>query len=353
MNRWRWSTTWTELDRRLAALVGPVDHEVGAVDVHPFPAGLGDADEPAPGLDGRFNLRPHMLPLIGICEVEFFVVRLEAKVQSDPCRHTPHPRGRRLLSVCLAARVRFPSARDRCRAASRYPAFVSETYDRPPALRDATVAIAYQRWLVENELSDSDAAAWRFAAEMGQVSLTSETPQRGRPWSVTALIATASAVVMLALIVTSVVSVLTAHHWTKVTEPEQTEIVQVPSGTWHVSLGSKDVCVVKQPYADCISAWVNEWNGACADRTLDTSSIALCDSYYDTIQEMRTNQAADPWLIVGEGSTESQLLRRENTESRTVTVVPEKTREAVCYLGFLGDCPSVESSDSGAFGIEP
>ncbi|KRD53738.1 hypothetical protein ASE34_01125 [Microbacterium sp. Root280D1] len=130
------------------------------------------------------------------------------------------------------------------------------------------------------------------------------------------------------------------------TEAEQTEIVQVPSGTWHVSLGSKDVCVVNQLYADCIGAWVNEWNGACADRVLDATSSTLCDSYYDVTQDMKTKEAAEPGLVVGDGQTPSQLLRKENTRGQIVVVTPEKTREAVCYLGFLGECP--EPNDTGS-----
>lgn len=220
--------------------------------------------------------------------------------------------------------------------------------ERPSLLRDATAAVAYTRWLAENGLEDSDVNAWRFAAEAGapaepraSASLPEAPPvderRRTVRWWIPVTIALSAVAIVVGVLV---FAIATAQHWTKTDQEEVARTVQVPDGTWHVTLDDKDVCYVGQNYWDCIDEYTDQWNFACAQRTHDALSRELCEQYYDVIQEMKSDAARDGISEVSGLVQSGRLSIRENTKSERVVDVPEQSHEAVCYLGFIGECPS-------------
>lgn len=230
--------------------------------------------------------------------------------------------------------------------------------DRPALLREAAAAVAYERWLIANGLEDSNASAWRFAAESSAPTSASTisptltdsaaSERLGKPrWWIPVTIALAAIVAVAAVFVYAIV---TAEQWTKIDQEEVARTIQVPDGTWNVTHDDKDICFVGQNYWDCIDDYTSEWNFACAERVHDTPSRQLCEQYYDLIQEMKTNAAGDEYSEVSGLVQSGRLSLRENTKSERVVDVPEQSHEAVCYLGFIGECPSEnrEVDDSGA-----
>lgn len=224
--------------------------------------------------------------------------------------------------------------------------------ERPLALRNAATAVAYSLWLTENGFEDSDASAWRFAAELKVTPTDPPAPPPGataqrrriRLW-----VPLAGTLALVALILGAVAfATSTAHHWNKVDHVEVYRIIDVPDGTWHVTNEPKDVCFVGQNYADCADAYTSEWNYACSHRAHDSSSRELCDNYYDVIQKMKTSEAKSPGGEVSDVTGSGKLSIRENTTTKKVVDVPEKSHEAVCYLGFIGECPSEDEANEGA-----
>jgi len=233
---------------------------------------------------------------------------------------------------------------------------VSNPVDRPPILADAAGALAYAKWLQANGLEDSDAAAWRFAAEMAGAPAASSTtpdpapaPARARAkrrWWVPVSIVAA---VLVLLGGVAVYAVATAERWTKIDVAETTRWVNVPRGEWEVYEGLYDpVCIVGQNYLGCINDMTVEYNRACVGRNLTPKSRDLCDRYLQHIQEMKArNPPADS--VVAEGGPNDvysgRLTARELTKPKRVVDVPAQSHEAVCYLGFLGECPTPEDAD--------
>ncbi|MDY0910092.1 hypothetical protein [Microbacterium sp. CFBP9034] len=220
--------------------------------------------------------------------------------------------------------------------------------ERPALLREATAAVAYAQWLAENGLEDSDVNAWRFAAEVGASSetrlpapagaatLTNERRRTVRWWIPVTIALSAVAIVVGIL----VFAIATAQTWTKIDRGEVSRTVQVSDGTWHVTHDNKDVCYVGQNYWDCIDEYTDEWDFACAGRAHDESSRELCEQYYDLIQEMKNDASREEYSEVSGLVESGRLSIRENTKNERVVDVPERSHEAVCYLGFIGECPS-------------
>ncbi|WP_159600878.1 hypothetical protein [Agromyces humi] len=220
---------------------------------------------------------------------------------------------------------------------------MTDPTQRPALLQDAKAAIAYERWLAANGFTDSDLNAWRFAAEAGtpepnsSYSSTADAPERKprvRWWIPVAIVAGSLA----AVAAFAVFAVTSAHHWTKVDIAESSHIEQVPDGTWHVSMDDKNPCYVGQAWIDCINEHVNDWNYSCAELSLDQFSKGLCDRHYDMTQKMKADGASNEWAIVETLGGWGRLSRSENTDSVKVIDQPEVSHEAVCYLGFLGEC---------------
>lgn len=232
---------------------------------------------------------------------------------------------------------------------------MADPNERPALLRDASTAIAYQRWLEANGQEDSDLNAWRFAAlatpaESAAADPHSEpTPalgqsdkrRRGRWWVPVSIVAA----VLLVFAGVVAYAVASAERWTKVDQEEVAHYIQVPDGTWHVTHEDKDICFVGQSYWACIDEYTDEWNFACAGRVHDAISRTICDNYYDMIQKMKNDAAANEFSEVS-GLVQSGLLSiSENTKRERVIDQPELSHKAICYLGFIGECPEKDERE--------
>ncbi len=131
---------------------------------------------------------------------------------------------------------------------------------------------------------------------------------------------------------------------------EQTRSVQVPTGVWIVEEDyDAPACIEGQTWWSCIEDLTTEYNGACADRNLGDHSRTVCEKYFQYIQEAKAlNLPADAMVEALQPNTRypARLVRSEMTERRTIVEVPEVSREARCYLGFLGECDEAGSDAS-------
>lgn len=210
------------------------------------------------------------------------------------------------------------------------------TNDRPSALSDARVSIAYAQWLAANSLDDSDTSAWRFIAE----TRTPKRPRRRAVW----IVASAMVIIVLAAASLAAYGVLTAEHWSRIVEPEVTKNVSVPDGTWTVSMDtSKPVCYDGQYASACAISLAGEWTLACDERTLNSYSQSLCDAYFESVQTFKEDVAEAP-LATLEGGSDGvgKLTSHANTRIETVVIKEAVRRDAVCYFNVLGECPSSE-----------
>lgn len=210
--------------------------------------------------------------------------------------------------------------------------------DRPALLKDAGAALAYERWLRSNDLEDSDAAAWRFAAEAATPSIAAPHHSRRRWWIPVSIVA--AVLLLFGGVATYVMT--TAEHWTKVDVEAQTSTVEIPTGTFIVTQEDTEACVVGQSYLGCINDMTAEYNHACAGRNLGDVSRKTCETYFGWIQEMKAGNPQPDSIVVAheDGSSfPGRLTVTEITRSQQVVDVPEQTHDAICYVGFLGECP--------------
>ncbi len=147
-----------------------------------------------------------------------------------------------------------------------------------------------------------------------------------------------------AVIVAAVIfAATTAQRWTETLVPAQAATYRTENyqtGAFIVTDDGINPCWVDQEWSDCINLLVNEYNGACAGVTLTATSSAYCDSYAAMIEHMKQEDEAGYYVCTlgsyGHLQRTSELAERRvsNEDER-----PAVTREAVCYLGFLGNCP--------------
>lgn len=154
----------------------------------------------------------------------------------------------------------------------------------------------------------------------------------------------------------------TAVHWEKVDDPGT--MIERRTGYYIVTMDDEQVCYVGQDWTDCINAYIAEYNNACTlpmhpeddgtiwlsgatpndegiyhqaavrvDRPRDNSQ-SLCNRYSDMISDM---QAEDrPGYYVASLGSWGHLNARPETERVRVGY---ESHDAVCYYGFLGECP--------------
>ncbi|WP_102191950.1 hypothetical protein [Microbacterium aurantiacum] len=163
---------------------------------------------------------------------------------------------------------------------------------------------------------------------------------RSRNTGLWVLLSTFGALILIALTVV-VIAFTTAHHWTKVDVPEQPETFhseEYETGLYDVTMDAVNPCWVDQPWADCTNAMVAQYNAACADVELTVSATSLCEDYLASIDEMK---AAGTDGVVASLGTYGHLHRTAEMSTREVSnddYRPAVTHEAVCYLGFIGEC---------------
>lgn len=160
----------------------------------------------------------------------------------------------------------------------------------------------------------------------------------------------------------------TAVHWEKVDNPGT--MIDRRTGYYIVTMDDEPVCYVGQDWTECTNAYIAEYNNACtlpmppedggASRfgaaastygsayhqaaAFDSAGVfghysqgtnqTLCNRYSNMISEM---QAEDrPGYYVASLGSWGHLHARAETERVRVGY---ESHEAVCYYGFLGECP--------------
>lgn len=147
-----------------------------------------------------------------------------------------------------------------------------------------------------------------------------------------------------AVVVIGVIAIAfgTARHWTKVDVPEHPETFRSEeylTGAFHVEMDGVNPCWVDQDWTDCINDMIDQYNGACTNVELTPSAQTLCTDYGESIDQMK-REDGDGWVVETLGSY-GHLSRYPKTSTRRVSnedFRPAVTHEAVCYLGFIGEC---------------
>ena len=176
----------------------------------------------------------------------------------------------------------------------------------------------------------------------------------------------------------------TAERWEKVDVPAHEDLSsarEVPTGYYIVTMDNVNPCYVGQDWTDCINAHIAQYNAACtlplSERYVlirddsgyhvahDTShneahpipkaamrvtphastratSQELCQDYADMISGM---QAEDqPGYYVASLGSWGHLTATPETET-VYDIIPAQTHEAVCYLGFIGECRQDDTTE--------
>jgi len=163
-------------------------------------------------------------------------------------------------------------------------------------------------------------------------------PRRVGLWVALSIV---GALLLIAAIVT-VFAFATARHWTKVDVPEKPETFhseEYETGAYFVTDDGVSPCYVDQDWTDCIAAMEAQYAGACADVELVPSAAELCAQHRAEIDRMIAEDV-DGTYVASLGDF-GHLTRTPETATRQVSnddYEPAVTHEAVCYLGFLGEC---------------
>ena len=134
----------------------------------------------------------------------------------------------------------------------------------------------------------------------------------------------------------------TARHWTKTDVPEQPETFRsekYETGRVDVTMDDVNPCSVNQDWTDCTNLMVATYTAACVDVELTETATLLCAEYSSAIDEMKA-QDGDGYYVATLGSYGS-LHQTPEIDTRQVSnddYEPAVTHEAVCYLGFIGEC---------------
>lgn len=167
----------------------------------------------------------------------------------------------------------------------------------------------------------------------------------------------------------------TAERWEKVDVPEHEDLSsarEVPTGKYIVTMDNVNPCYVGQDWTECINAYIAQYNAACTlplsdSRTLTQrkdgsystahlrhnshvqtaavrliSSRTLCQDYADMISEMQAEDQPG-YYVAGLGSW-GHLTSTPETET-VYDIIPAQTHEAVCYLGFIGECRQDDTTE--------
>ncbi|WP_315105263.1 hypothetical protein [uncultured Microbacterium sp.] len=168
-----------------------------------------------------------------------------------------------------------------------------------------------------------------------------ESPERKSRVGLWVTLGIVGALLLIAAIVT-VFAFATARHWTKIDVPEKPETFhseEYETGKYLVADDGVSPCAVDQDWTDCIGLMEAEYAGACAGVDLVPASADLCAQHRTEIDRMIAEDA-DGMYVASLGDF-GHLTRTPETATRQVSnddAEPAVTHEAVCYLGFLGEC---------------
>ena len=149
------------------------------------------------------------------------------------------------------------------------------------------------------------------------------------------------ALVLIAIAVV-VIAFTTARHWTKVDVPEKPETFhseEFETGRYFVVDDGVSPCAVDQDWTDCIAAMEAQYAGACVGAELVPTTVVVCTQHRAEIDRMIAEDSEGS--VVASLGDFGHLTLTPETDTRQVSnedFEPAVTHEAVCYLGFLGEC---------------
>jgi len=173
------------------------------------------------------------------------------------------------------------------------------------------------------------------------VAPPAEAPPQKRRVGLWVALSVVGALLLIAIIVV-VVAFTTARHWTKVDVPEKPETFhseEYETGLYLVTDDGVSPCAVDQDWTDCIAAMEAQYAGACADVELVPTAQGICSQHRAEIDRMIA--ADSEGTVVASLGDFGHLTRTPEIATREVSNnddEPAVTHEAVCYLGFLGEC---------------
>lgn len=138
------------------------------------------------------------------------------------------------------------------------------------------------------------------------------------------------------------IAIGTAQSWTKIdveAQPATFRSEQYLTGMYDVRDDGVSPCWVGQDWTDCIDLRIGQYNSACVGVGLSPLGAGVCDSYLASIEQMRAADA--PGFEVVSLGSDGHLGRFAESATRSVsnqTYRSAQTHEAVCYLGFIGEC---------------
>lgn len=147
---------------------------------------------------------------------------------------------------------------------------------------------------------------------------------------------------LLIIAIVVVIAFTTARHWTKVDVPEQPETFhseEYETGRYDVSMDTVNPCYVNQDWTDCTNLLQASYDANCAGVELTETATAICADYSSAIGQMRAQDSEGAYVATL--GTYGNLTRTPEIDTRQVSnddYRPAETHEAVCYLGFLGEC---------------
>lgn len=174
----------------------------------------------------------------------------------------------------------------------------------------------------------------------GTATATGTPPRKSRVglWVTLSVL---GALFLIAAVVTAF-AFATARHWTKVDVPEKPETFhseEYETGAYFVTDDGVSPCYIDQDWTDCIGAMEAQYAAACAGVELVPSAADLCAQHRAEIDRMIAEDV-DGTYVASLGDF-GHLTRTPETATRQVSnddYEPAVTHEAVCYLGFLGEC---------------
>lgn len=212
------------------------------------------------------------------------------------------------------------------------------TATAPPGGHELPVAAASEPAPQAFAAAGGAAPAFGFGAPDTAVSQTPGRKSRVGLWVTLGIVG----VLLLVAAIVTIFAVATARHWTKVDVPEKPETFhseEYETGKFLVADDGVSPCAVDQDWTDCIGLMEAEYAGACAGVELVPSSAELCAQHRTEIDRMIAED--EDGMYVASLGDFGRLTRTPETATRQVSnddYEPAVTHEAVCYLGFIGEC---------------
>ena len=157
---------------------------------------------------------------------------------------------------------------------------------------------------------------------------------------------------LLTVVVIVAATLGTARYWEVVDRPEQPETFSTQEFETGTSVVIPDMtrvslCSVGQDWDACVALMVKEFDGACTGGDLTKSSARFCDDWRSWIQKEKKQNSKGYTVSSADGF--EPFVRYALTDFRRVSnddYRAAETHQAVCYLGFLGECEDKTDADA-------